>query len=273
MFVLVREGSAARNLKDLFSVITDHTAHRICIATDDRHPDDLLEKGHLDYTLRLLIEYGVSPVRAIRLMTLNPASLYKMKERGGIAPGHKADLVILDDLRKPRVRAVYHDGALVSEGESLVSPIPRKKMEAESSVRLSENLNDSLNRFPTSGPVRVIGILEGQLLTESLTGNAEEVKNGDLAYLAVVERYGKGGQVGLGFVKGLGMKEGAIASTVAHDSHNLIVAGKSVEEMLAISREVSRMGGGFAVMKKGKIEASVPLPIGGLMSLDRKSVV
>lgn len=270
MYILMRQGSAARNLKDLLPLISDTTVHRIAIASDDRHPDDLVQKGHLDYTWQELIAAGVSPIRALRLMTLNPALIYGLADRGAIGIGYLADFFTVKDLQNPIVHEVYHHGKLVAKDGKLLSSIDHKDIQkVMSSVKLPPQLHDALQQFPKYGKVRAIGILPDQLITTSLVANAEDVQSdnkNDLAYLAVVERYGKTGNVGLGFVQGFGLKHGALASTVAHDNHNLIILGKNLDDMEMAARTAERYGGGFVFIDQGKMEAIVPLPIGGLMS-------
>ncbi len=268
MFLLIREGSAARNLKNLVSVIKDSNVHRICIASDDRHPEDLHAQGHLDYTLRLLLSLGISFPRAIRLMTLNPALLYNLKGKGAIAPGYYADMVVLDSLAKPEVHSVYYHGKKVAEKGRLCQPVIPKSNSKDSTVHLPGNLRDALSGFPKQGKIHAIGIIPGELVTEHQTAEAQEVQKGDLAYLAVIERHGKNGNVGLGFVRGLGIQKGAIASSVAHDSHNLIVAGKSIEDMEKAAQAIANTGGGFVVVEEQKPIAIVPLPLAGLMSYE-----
>lgn len=267
MYVLIREGSAARNLKDLLPVLTDRTAHRICIATDDAEPYDLVEKGHLDYIWKEMIRLGVDPIRALRVLSLNPALAYHLSDRGGLGIGYLANFIVVEDLKKPVVKMVYHRGVKVAENGALTQPLARKEArDVLSSVHLPKDLSQKLQKFPGSGQVKIIGVIEGQLVTESLTGKAEDVRQGELAYLAVVERHGKNGQVGLGFVKGLGLKAGALASTVAHDHHNLILLGKNLPDMEAAAKAVEKTGGGFVVVENGQVKASLPLTVGGLMS-------
>ncbi len=268
MYILMREGSAARNLKDLLPILNDHTVHRICIATDDSDPHELDGRGHLDYVWRELIRLGVDPIRAVRILSLNPAQLYRLADMGGLGIGYRANFLISDRLDKPLVKAVYHNGELVAENGNLLKAIPRKEAkETMQSVHLPRNFSDKLQKYPQKGKVKAIGIIEGQIVTESFIGSAEDVAKGDLAYLAVVERYNKNGNVGLGFIKGLGLKSGALASTVAHDHHNLLLAGKNVRDMEIAGKEAEKMGGGFVVVKDGVVKAALPLPVGGLMSL------
>ena len=268
MYVLMREGSAARNLQDLLPVLSNQTAHRIAIATDDRHPDQLAKDGHLDYIWRKLIQLGVDPIRALRLITLNPAQIYRLEDMGALGVGYRANFIIVENLEAPIVREVYYNGCKVAENGQLLAPLARKESaEVQGSIHLPSDLATKLGQYPQSGPVRVIGLLEGQLVTEKLTADASEVQDGELAFLAVVERHGQNGQVGLGFVKGLGIQSGALASTVAHDNHNLILVGKSIPDMIAAAQATAQMGGGFAVVQNQIVKAALPLPIAGLMSL------
>lgn len=268
MFVLMREGSAARNLINLLSIIKDGNIHRLCIASDDRHPEDLLHKGHLDYTLKMLVSNNVPFARAIRLMTLNPALLYNLKGKGAIAPGYYADMVVLSSMEDPRVQQVYYHGEKIAENGKLYHTLEPRKIPERNSIKLPKNFSQTLHTFPKQGKVRVIGILQGELVTQSLIGDALEVKQGELAYLAVIERHGKTGNIGLGFVKGFNIQKGAIASTVAHDSHNLIIAGKDIEDMIKAAKIIEKMGGGFAVVKEQESLAKVSLPLGGIMSME-----
>ena len=268
MYVLMREGSAARNLSGLIGILSDRTAHRLCIASDDADPYELSHDGHLDRVWRMLIAAGVDPIRALRLMSLNPATVYRMADRGGLGIGYRADFFITESLTQPVVRSVYHDGVHVAENGQLLKAIPRQDAkEVMASVHLPANFSDALKNYPKSGKVRVIGVLEGQLVTESLTENAAEIGKKDIAYLAVVERHGKNGNVGLGYITGLGIKAGALASTVAHDHHNLLLAGKNIKDMEVAAKAVEKMGGGFALVKDGEVKASVPLAVAGIMSL------
>ncbi len=267
MYVLIREGSAANNLRDLISILSDNNAHRIAIISDDRHPDDLLTQGHLDYTWQKMIGYGISPIRALRMMTLNPAIIYGIADRGGIGVGYRADFFIVENLERPVVQEVFHDGMLVAKGGCMMQPIPRKDISnVVSSVHLPPNLGSLLHQFPKQGKVRAIGIIPGQLVTENLVAQAEEVETKDMAYLAVIERYGKNANVGLGFVKNFGLQQGALASTVAHDNHNLIILGKSLTDMEVAAQAIEKMGGGFVFVHNGRLIANVDLPIAGLMS-------
>ncbi len=268
MWVFMREGSAARNLRDLIPVVDSGTLGRLCIASDDRHPDDLVSEGHMDNALRVAVGGGVDPLWAIRMVTLNPAQVYGFRDRGGAAPGFRADLVVLDDLRDFTVRAVYHCGRKVAEEGRLLAAAERKPAEGMlSSVRLPGDLETRLGGYPSSGLVRVIGVEPAQITTRNETGDASEAGPANpLQFLAVVERHGGTGNVGLGFARGFDIKAGAFASTVSHDSHNLVLVGTSPQDLAHAARTVEDMGGGFAVVRNGEVLARLPLPVGGLMS-------
>lgn len=268
MVVLLREGSAAKNLLALLPAIHGGNLHRVCIASDDRHPGDLVREGHLDHSLRLAVAAGLDPLWAIRMVTLNPAQVYGWRDRGGIAPGFRADLVVLDDLRDFCVRQVWHGGRRVAERGALLAPIPRGDAGATlSSVHLPGDLGAKLRAFPTSGKARVIGVEPAQIVTRNEAGDLADAGPGRaLQFAAVVERHRGTGNVGLGLVRGFDLRAGALASTVSHDSHNLVLVGASPAEMEAAARAVGEMGGGLAVVRGGEVKAACPLPVAGLMS-------
>ncbi len=268
MYVFLREGSAARNLKDLLPAVTTGNLHRVCIVSDDLHPEDLLSEGHMDHALRRAVAAGRDPLQALRMVTLNPAAVYGLRDRGGVAPGFRADLVVLDDLREFRVREVYHAGRLVARRGEMVAPLFRQNSRAAAAtVRLPGDLEERLAAFPKVGRVLAIGVEPAQITTRKETAEAGEAGAGKpLQYAAVIERHRGTGNVGLGFVKGFALKAGALASTVSHDSHNLVVVGCSPEEMTLAARVVAGMGGGLAVAKGNQVLARLPLPVAGLMS-------
>lgn len=267
MWLLAREGSAARNLEALLPAVEGRSVSRLCLVSDDRHPEDLVEEGHLDAVLRKAVALGLDPLDAVRAVTLNPAAVYGFSDRGGIAPGFLADLVVLEDLRNFRVREVYHRGRRVAREGGLLEPLRRHAPPAASRIRLPEDLEARLSAYPREGTVRVMGVEASQIVTRDERGEAAEAGAGEVQFAAVVERHRGTGNVGLGYVRGFGLREGALASTVAHDSHNLVVVGTSATDMALAARALQERGGGQAVVAGGKIRALLPLEVGGLMSL------
>jgi len=279
MWIFLREGSTEHNLRELLPLVTPATAARCCFATDDRHPDELLAEGHLDYTVHLAVQAGLEPVSAIRLATLNPAQYFNLRYRGAIAPGYLADLQVLSGLTGGLLRplAVYKEGQLVAEDGEMVVDLPEPAVEERftRTVRLAEPLTLADFAVPARGkPVRVIGVVPGQILTEARTAALSE-KSGalltdleaDVLKLAVVERHTGASGRSVAFVQGFGLKRGAIASSVAHDSHNLIAVGTSDGEMASALNRLAELEGGFVAVKDGAVLAEVALPVAGLMSL------
>ncbi len=269
MLVFLREGSAAQNLLDILPAVTPGNLHRACIVSDDLHPDDLLAHGHMDNVLRKGVAAGHDPLQLLRMVTLNPATAYGLRWRGGIAPGYFADLVVLQDLHEFKVREVYHRGARVAHNGALIAPLGRKDAAGTlSSVHLPSGLDSRLRAYPKSGRVRVIGVEPAQITTRSEAADASEAGAGrPLQFAAVVERHGKNGNVGLGFVSGFGLKAGALASTVSHDSHNLVIVGCSPDEMELAARAMTSIGGGLVAVRGREVLAKLPLEVAGLMSL------
>ncbi len=274
MHIMIREGTAAKNLDALLPLITQENCQRMMWCTDDRHPHDLIEKGHVDHILRRAIGAGLDPVTAIRMATLHPARYFGLSHRiGAIAPGLRADLVVLPDLSCQTIEAVYAAGRPVARDGRLLPetvfphppPGPRAMHVAEGALDLS---------IPAEGDrVRVIGIRPDQIVTDAEVdtaavhqGEAVADPERDLLKIAVVERHLGTGNVGRGFVRGIGLKRGAIASSVAHDSHNIILVGADDGDMQAAADRVIQMGGGLAVSCGGRILAELALPVAGLMS-------
>lgn len=273
MHIMVREGTCARNLDTLFPVIDAGTAQRMMWCTDDRHPHELMESGHVDDIVRQAITKGLDPVTAIRMATLNPAQYFRMDDVGAIAPGRLADMVVFSDLNRPVAEMVFSRGVPVAESGQMLSQIQRP---VPAEVRPSMNVKPRSLDFgiPVEGDyIRVIDLIPDQVVTGQSVENVS-VSSGfavsdtsrDILKIAVVERHRATGRVGLGFIRGFGLKKGALASSVAHDSHNIIVVGTSDEEMAVAVEKVISMGGGFAAVSGGKIRAFLELPIAGLMS-------
>ena len=272
LWVFFREATNARNLDALLPALTDGTAHRICLCTDDRQPSDLLDHGGIDAMLRRIVEAGVDPIVALRLATSNPAQCHGLTDRGAIAPGRRADLCILDDLDGFRPREVYTAGRRVAAEGRLVTALPDAV--PAPAPRVEIDIEPSRLSVPVEGTrLRVIRAIPDQLITghEIWSPTLREQHavadpERDLAKLAVAERHGRTGGIGLGFVTGLGLVRGALAGTVAHDHHNLIMAGADDVSMVTAARAVAAVGGGLAVALGDEVLALLALPVGGLMS-------
>jgi adenine deaminase len=275
MHILIREGTTARNLHALLPLVTPANARLCHFCTDDRHPDTLLDKeqGHIDDIVRKAIAWGLDPVTAIQMASINTAEYFRLRGVGAVAPGYRADMLVLEDLEAVRVAKVYSAGTLVAENGGSLAPrsgFPRVPLQPSVHVDLSA-LDFTI--AAGEGPARVIGVIPGQVVTEDLRMEPTR-KDGvvvsdparDLLKIAVVERHHRTGNIGLGLVSGVGLKRGAIASSVAHDSHNIVVIGASDDEMQAAVAAIVEMGGGQVVIAGGEVQAGCPLPIAGLMS-------
>lgn len=273
LHVLLREGTAARNLVDLLPVVRPETAARCALCTDDRHPHDLEERGHVDHMLRLAVRHGLDPLTALRLATLSPATIYGLAERGAVAPGRAADLVLFGDLESFHAERVWVRGVLVAENGAPAGPWPEPEAPAPPG-RVAVNPDEVDLAVPDRGlPVRVITVEPGQIVTGCEVvhlpadhGRLHPDPRSGVAKLAVVERHRGTGNVGLGFVRGLGLASGAIAGTVAHDHHNLVVAGMDDRSMHTAIRALAESGGGLAATRGNEVLALLELPVAGLMS-------
>ena len=272
--LMIREGSLAKNLTDLLPAVNTSTLGRSLLVTDDCHPEDLMQRGHLDHLLRQAVSLGLDPLSAITMVTLNPAGYFGLKDRGALAPGLAADLVVLQDLKEFRVEKVWKRGRLVAEDGRLLPEVELADTPVPFTALQVGPLNAEVFSPPvTDDLVKVIGLIPGQLLTNKLV-LPTPVRNGrlgtdverDLLKLVVVERHHRSGRVGLGLVQGFNLKKGALASTVAHDSHNLVILGVNETDMLAAARHLMELGGGLAVVAEGRVLADLPLPVAGLLS-------
>jgi adenine deaminase len=272
MFIYIREGSTARNLEALLPIVKAASAQRCIFVDDDRQPKDLLDEGHMDFILRKAIGLGLDPVTAVRMVTLNTARRFGLHGLGGIAPGWQADLVVLEDLAGFKVLQVYKRGEKVAEGGALrldVKPGPP----APGAMDIAWEKSPGIEVRAAGEEMLVIGVIPEQIITKRLRekptvegGMAVPDAARDLLKICVFERHRGSGNVGVGFIRGFGLREGALASTVAHDSHNLMVVGTSDTEILAAARVVEKMGGGQAVVRNGEVLVGLPLDVAGLMS-------
>lgn len=278
MRVLIREGSVSKDLVALQPVLTETTAPYMCLCTDDRNPLDIAEHGHLDYMIRELIARGSSPLAVYRAASLSAAEAFGLRDRGLIAPGKRADLVVLDSLEGCHAQMVFAGGVRVSQAayaaRGTVAPVARGSVKAPR-VR-AEQFRATANREETD----VIGIIEGKIITAHLheviaitDGDKRPDAARDLARIAVVERHGKNGNIATGFVRGFGMERGAIASTVCHDHHNIACVGMDYGDMAVAANRLTEIEGGFVVVAGGAVLAELALPMAGLMSLEPFEVV
>jgi adenine deaminase len=274
MMIMIREGSTARNLEELLPLVYPATSRRFCFVSDDLHPEDLRRRGHLDHILRKAVSRGLSPVTAVQLVSLNPAEYFGLRNRGAVAPGYRADLVVFKNLEEFAVDKVYKDGSLVVDGGNLAGFPLGKDAPSLSRPLLIRHLRPERFGIRKEGEeARVIEVVGGQIVTkmrrEKMASHGDWViadPHRDILKLAVLERHKGSGRIGLGLVRGFGLKKGALASSVAHDSHNVIAVGVSDEDLCRAVGEVKDMGGGMAVAAEGELKARTPLEVGGLMS-------
>jgi adenine deaminase len=274
MMIMIREGSTARNLEELLPLVNPANSRRFCFVSDDLHPEDLLSRGHLEHILKKAVSRGLDPVVALQLVSLNPAEYFGLRDRGAVAPGYLADLVVFNNLEEFAVQKVYKRGALVVDGGNPVGFPPWEDAPSLSRPLLIHGLHPDRFRIRRQGEeARVIEIVRGQVVTkmrrEKMASGGEWVAadpHRDILKLAVVERHIGSGRIGLGLVRGFGLKKGALATSVAHDSHNVIAVGVTDEDLCRAVRGVKDMGGGMAVASGGELRAKTPLEVGGLMS-------
>lgn len=273
MYLMIREATGAKNLDALLPAVTQENKRRIIFVTDDRHPHELISEGHIDHMVRRAIRYGLPPIDAVRCATLNTAEYYRMDFVGAIAPGYMADILFVEDLKKFKINTVIKKGVTVAiDGRFVGRDVKAKKIPLRSSVNVKWlHQNDFIIRKKT-GRARVICVVPGQITT---TAKVMPVSGGsvfipdfkrDLLKICVVERHQASGRIGKGIVKGFGMKRGAIASSVAHDSHNIICVGCDDLSILTAVVEIVKMGGGLSVALNDKVLAHQALPIAGLMA-------
>ncbi|MCM3390117.1 adenine deaminase [Ureibacillus chungkukjangi] len=285
MYVFIREGSAAKNLVDLLPAVTPANARRFTFCTDDKHLDEIMKEGTINFAISLAIKNGMNPLQAIQLATLNAAECYRLYDKGAIAEGYTADFVMLEDLQKMTIASVWKDGQKVAQDGEVLH-------EAKGIATIDEAILNSVHipnltkadlaiRFKAGNLANVVGIMPNQITTQHLEKEVD-IEAGffvpsvekDLLKIAVVERHHSLGTIGLGIVHGFGLKQGAVATTVAHDSHNAIVVGTNDEDMLCALNALQEMQGGLVVVKDGAVIGELALPIAGLMTtLDAATAV
>ena len=280
MYIHLREGSATRNVEALVGGITPYNQHRLMFCTDDKTLVDIIKEGHIDYNINLAIKKGVDPITAIKMATINIATCYELRQVGAIAPGYIADLVVFDDINEIKVNEVFIDGELVAKKGKINFEIePYKNSYVENSVKL--NISDiNLDLEIKSNYVKVIELIENNVTTNKVMRNVlidkgKYINNpdDDILKIAVVERHHYTKNVGLGLIEGYGIKNGAVAMTVAHDSHNLIVVGDNDKDMMKAIKELYKIQGGFVVVSKGKVVDSLQLEIAGLITNNNYKIV
>ncbi len=282
--VMIRQGTAAKNLIDLLPLFDKPWSEHCMLVSDDKHPADLLFNGHIDESLRISVSHGKSPVTAVKMATLNAAKYFGLNNIGAVAPGYVADMLILDDLDTFNITKVYKNGVCVVENKT-VAPFktPHIDPDLERKIRSSfnfgklspEDLTVCCNEIKKCN---VIGIVKDQIITEKLVLDIDFSKNNgidvskDILKIAVIERHRNTGHIGIGYIKGTGLKSGALASSVSHDSHNLIVIGTNERDMLVAAEHLRKTEGGLAAVNNGVCICDMPLPVAGLMSDEHADV-
>ena len=274
MYIHLREGSATRNVAALSKAVTKENSRRLIFCTDDKHSEDISKEGHINANIKLAIENGVDPITAIQMATLNTADCYNLEKVGAIAPGYDADLVIFNSLEEIDIDEVFIKGELVSKGnKALFDPVLYTNGFVTDTVNILNSDKVSFDIVLKNNQVKVIQLIEKNVTTTKVirevkteNGIYKNDGNVDILKLAVVERHHQTGNVGLGFVEGYGLKNGAVAMTISHDSHNLIIIGDNDKDMKIAMKEIERIQGGIALVNNGEVVDSIRLEVAGLMT-------
>lgn len=276
MHIMIREGTSEKNLEALLPLINPHTLRRCLLVVDDRSCVDLQTDGDVDAVMRKAILKGIDPVWAIQMATINPAEYFRLNRLGAVAPGYYANLVVLDDFQGVDSVMVFYRGKLVAEEGRMVVPLPEYGISADllNTVKIKSFDIEAFKITSDNGSMPVIQIIPDQIITKKISHSSPKIQDGyllpnletDILKLVVVERHRASGNIGLGWVKGFGLKRGALASSVAHDSHNIIAVGLNDDDIYIAIKELERMGGGLSVVSNGRVIEALPLPIAGLLS-------
>ena len=277
MWIMIREGTTARNLKDLLPLVTPKNSRRFFFVTDDRHPKQLLEWGHINSMVKSAIQWGIDPILAIQMATLNAAEYFRLDDLGAIAPGYRADIITFDHLGRFQIKKVFKDGVLVAEDGKMIPrsirTLPISKERVQGSVRIKAIKKNAFLLRSDQSLAKVIQLIPDQIVTKKVMkkiilrdGVAYPNVKEDISKIVVAERHRATGNIGIGFVQGFGLRKGAIGSSVAHDSHNLVIVGTNDQDILKAVMTMKTMGGGLVAVSDGKVLASLPLPIAGLMT-------
>ena len=261
---MIRDGTAAQNLEALMPLLTEQYAHRCMFCTDDKHPYDLLHKGHIDYIVRKAIALGADPILTIKVASHYAARYFLLNNKGAIAPGYLADFVVLDNLHDVNVEMVFKRGKLVYDGHEVEIAAPDIDPDILAGVLDTFHLPDVTPEQLRIGRAPLIGLIDGQIVTEDL-GHAEGVDNG-ICQMTVCERHHDTGHVASCYVRGYGIQRGAVATSIAHDSHNIIACGVSPEDIAFAVNELKKMHGGIIVVENGQVQARLPLEVAGLFT-------
>ena len=277
MYVHIREGTVAKNLKELIKGVSIHNSRKLCLCTDDKHIDDLLKQGSIDNSIRLCIKNGLNPEISIQMATLNPAECYGLKTKGAIAPGYIADFLILDSLHNFKISSVYKNGFLVVKNNSLINKTDDYfEINVKTTINIPNLTKKHFNiSLQNKSIINVIEIIPNSLKTNHIKIDVSTLNNQneftpctekDLLKIGVIERHNNTKNIGLGIVKGLKLNSGAIATTIAHDSHNLIVCGTNDDDMILACNKIKEIGGGIVIVNEGNLISHLKLEIGGLIT-------